>query len=130
MNKSIDEINGCSWADWSLNRFEIDYEKILIEVSEDELNVTVIIRCKDYIGFNFVGHWDESVIQEITVERKGILIDESLQIVKKLYGENPQLGGGVKKIDNEWYQVNIKLIDGNTIKIACKSVEAELIGVN
>ncbi|MCO1604716.1 hypothetical protein [Desulfosporosinus nitroreducens] len=122
MNSIVDKINNSSWADWSLDKFEIDYERVLITVSEDiEGNLTIC--CKDYIGFSFIGHWDESVIEEINVETYGSLIDESLQVVKSLYGESPLPGGGVKKIDDSWYQVNIKLIDGNIIKIACKSLE-------
>jgi len=83
----------------------------------------ITICCNDYIGFSFIGHWDESVIEDIMVEKKGSLIDKSLQTVKKLYSDNPLSGGGNKKIDDSWYQINIKLIDGNLIKVACKSIE-------
>ena len=127
MTSNIDEINNSCWADWSLNKLEIDYERIVIKVTQEEIKATVNLCCNDYIGFSFIGHWDESVIEEIIVESKGSLIDNSLQTVKKLYGENPSLGGGVKKIHDKWYQVNIRLIDGNTVKIACRSVEAELV---
>ena len=123
MNSSIiNEINRYSWADWFLDRFDIDFEKIIVDIS-DYNDKPLRICCNDYIGFSFIGHWDESVIEEIIVESKGSLIDEALQTVKKLYGENPSPGGGVRKIHDTWYQMNMKLIDGNTIKIACKSIE-------
>lgn len=122
MDTIVEKINNSGWADWSLNKLEIDYDRVLIRVSDDTEGI-VAICCRDYIGFSSIGHWDESVIEDITVETKGNLIDESLHTVKKLYGENPLLGGGVKKIDDIWYQVNIKLIDGNVIKVACKRIE-------
>lgn len=123
MDKIIEILNGGGWADWSLTKLEIDYEKVEVVVSSDNGKNNVKIRCKDYIGFSFIGHWDESIIEDIKVETFGSLIDESLQVVRSLYGESPLPGGGVKKIDDIWYQVNIKLIDGNIIKVVCNSIE-------
>jgi len=122
MNKIIDKINNNSWADWSLNKFEIDYDRLLINISE-EIEGNVTICCMNYIGFSFIGHWDESIIEDIIVDTSGSLIEESVKVIKKLHANNPLPGGGVKKIDDIWYQVNIKLIDGNIINIACKSID-------
>ncbi len=122
MDNTAEKINNSCWADWSLDKLEFDYDRVLITVSKDT-EIIVTICCKDFIGLSFIGHWDESVIEGITVETKGNLIDESLYTVKKLYGENPLPGGGVKKIDDNWNQLSIKLIDGNVIKVACKSIE-------
>jgi len=94
----------------------------MISVLED-IEGAVTFKCNNYIGFSFIGHWYESIIESIRVETYGSVIEESLQTVKKLYGDNPLPGGGVKKIDDSWYQINIKLIDGNFIKVACKSIE-------
>lgn len=122
MNNIIDKINNSGWADWYLDKFEIDFERVLVTISAEPYAGTITICCNDYIGFSSIGHWDESVIEDIKVESHGNLIDESLQVVKSIYGESPLPGGGVKKIDDKWYQVNIKLIDGNIIKVACKNL--------
>lgn len=124
MESIIDKINRDCWHDWSLNKFEINYDRVIISLLDD-IEATLTISCSDYIGFSFVGHWDESVIEEIKVETYGNLIDESLHVVKMLYSKNPLPGGGIKKIDDIWYQVNIKLIDGNIIKVACKNIQVE-----
>jgi len=138
----INKIDSFGWADWSLHDFNINYERVSIEISFEPIgyynedgtinkNYTgeeqlVIIHCNNFIGFSFVGHWDESVIEDITIEQTGNLITNSLQEVKHLYGDPPfTLGGGIKKIDSLWYQLNIKLIDGNIIKVACDSFEIE-----
>lgn len=120
----VDQINQYSWADWYLDKLEIDFEKIIVYIS-DINDKPLRICCIDYIGFTYIGHWDESVIEEIIVESNGSLIDDALNTVKNLYGEDPLPGGGVKKTQDKWYQLNIKLIDGNLIKIACKSVRIE-----
>ncbi|WLD94480.1 hypothetical protein [Alkalihalobacillus sp. AL-G] len=123
MDSTIKLINGNSWADCSLVKLAIEYDKIEVIVTSDENNNEVKIICKDYIGFSYVGHWDESVIKDINVETKGSLIEASIQTIKQHYGEKPLPGGGTKNIIDKWYQLNIELIDGNKIKIACKEIE-------
>jgi hypothetical protein len=55
-------------------------------------------------------------------ETKSRIIIISCNPYKCLIGDYPLLGGGVKKFDDNWHHVNIKLIDGNGIKVACKGV--------
>lgn len=124
MKSIINKINRNDWHDWLLDKFEINYDRVMITLLND-IESTLTISCSDYIGFSFVGHWDESVIEEIKVQTYGNLIDESLHVVKMLYSKKPLSGGGIKKIDDIWYQVNIKLIDGNIIKVACKNIQVE-----
>ncbi len=125
MDNIIEILNGGGLADWSLTKLEIDYERVEVIVSSDNGNNNVTICCKDYIGFSFIGHWDESIIEDISVDIGGSLVDESIQAVKKRYGNNPLPGGGVKKINDSWYQVNIKLIDGNVVRVACSNIEVD-----
>lgn len=129
----IDKINSFVGADWSFDDFNIDYERVSIKLSyaSDSTNredIFATIYCNNFIGFSFVGHWDENIIEYIKVESEGDLIKNSLQEIKRLYGEPPipLLGGGVKKVDSPWYQLNIKLIDGNVIKVVCDSFSMEI----
>ncbi len=123
----IKKINEICWADCSTDIFQIDYEKIIIKiVFYGEIERYVTIQCNNYIGFTFVGHWDENIIEDINIDTEGELIKQSLKNIRRNYYKNPNdnfsfLGGGVKKFDNIWYQLNIKLIDGNIIKIVCES---------
>ena len=124
MDNIVNSINNGFWADSDIDKLEIDFDTVRIDISLDTgFGDTVSIHCKDYIGFSFVGHWDESVVESIRIDESGTLIDESLHAVKQLYGENPLAGGGVKNIDDCWYQLNIKLIDGNIFRVACKDFE-------
>lgn len=118
-----EKINKSSWADWQLEKIEMDFDKICIRISDSEDKNSLYICCKDYIGLNIIGHWDEATIESIKIDEQGDLIDESLQTVKTLYGNNPLTGGGGKSIDDKWHQVNIKLIDGVFIRVACKLIE-------
>ncbi|HAN20471.1 MAG TPA: hypothetical protein DCP51_02150 [Clostridiales bacterium] len=118
----MEKINNCSWADWRLDKIEIDYECIIISVS-NESEVIVKFSCNNFIGLSIVGHWDESVIESISIEDNGCLIKDSIETIKRLNGDNPLKGGGIKDINDEWYQMNIKLIDGIILKFAFRDIE-------
>ena len=136
----IKKINRFGWADWGLNECYINSEKVFVKLSyytgdynrdgtlkkEGEREVHATINCNNFIGFSLIGHWDESTIEDIRIEPKGDLITNSLQEVKRLYGDPPfPLGMGVMSIDGPWHQLNIKLIDGNIVKVACQSFNFE-----
>ncbi|MFZ5640127.1 MAG: hypothetical protein ACOY4Q_05510 [Bacillota bacterium] len=124
MENVITRINNSGWEDWVLKKIEMDFDKIKIFVAYDE-KTQVVITCKDFIGFQVIGHWDESTIEEIKIDSQGHLIEESIQMVKNLYGENPIPGGGIKNIYDNWVQLNLQFTDGIYVKIACKEIEAE-----
>ena len=120
---NINEINAFIGRDWRLKRITIA-DAITILLSESR-GYTATITCYNFIGFSFVGNWDECVIDFIEIEKGGDFVENSLCEVKRLNGESPLPAGESKKIDNAWYQLNIKLIDGNVIKIACDSFSLE-----
>lgn len=118
-------INDYGWADWNLKKVEIDFEKVNIIVSDHEDGTLVAISCNDYIGLKIIGHWDEAIIEDIVVSEAGELIDQSIDVVKEKYGSNPVLGGGVKKIHDKWLQLEIRLIDGISLTVACRDIIAK-----
>jgi hypothetical protein len=120
----INIINDFVGVDWSLDKIIID-DVITIYLSE-ERGHKVIISCYNFIGFSFVGHWDESIIEYIKVEPEGDLINNSLLKIKSLYGDSPLPAGENKRIDGIWYQLSIKLIDGNIIKVACENFTIDM----
>ena len=80
------------------------------------------MNCKNYIGFEYIGHWDESIIKKIYAEESGDLIDSSLNKIRRFYSEPVICGGGEKKITDKWIQLTIELIDGICIKVACQYI--------
>ena len=130
---AINRINSFGWADWSLDSISIDYDNVQIKIiypsdSVTRPDVCAVIHCNNFIGFSFVGHWDENIIESIEVDINGEILSASLQTIRRIYGNPPipSLGGGVKRINNTWYQLNLKLIDGNTIKVACENFELKV----
>lgn len=127
MQKIIKYVNSNIWVDSRLKYLNIDFENIILSIIDDSGYQTTKLICKNYIGYECVGHWDESLIEKIEIKEKGEFIDRSIKIVKFNYGNNTESPGMIKKITDKWFQLNIKLIDGEFIKIACKDVEIKTI---
>jgi hypothetical protein len=112
-------------ADYNIDRVEQDFEVITIYLRDGEIDSTVIIRCKDYIGQEMIGLWDDSMIKSITIENSGDFIKNSLKKVMELYSNPDNIPGCVKKTKGQWKQIIIKLIDGVEFKVACADIEVE-----
>lgn len=117
----MNDINSISWADASLDSIEINYESILLKITMYNDSKIEII-CANHIGISYLGHWDENIIHNISLSNSSDLLEKSLKIIKKNYGENPLKGGGIKNFDSNWIQVNVELIDGVVIEIICNDI--------
>lgn len=115
----IDKINGFIGTDWSLDTISVEGVEIKILLME-ERGFTATITCINYIGITYIGHWDESIIERIYVEACGELINASLQRIQAL-GNNATMNVG-----DTYYQLNIKMIDGNTVSVACTDFTFDL----
>ena len=128
MSKIIDKINSFTGTDWILNKIFIDSDHIKIECSNENYITTLL--CNNFIGISFVGNWEESVIEQISVDSHGDLIEESIKKIKFLYKDGKIPNTIIKNINDIWYQLNIKLIDGNVIQIACNEFDIIFTDVN
>ncbi len=120
INENIDYLNACNWRDWYLEKIEIDFENIIIKIISDS-DAAIHIILKNYIGFEYYGHWDESVIKDINIYSSGDLISNSLEVIKSNNSECI-LGGGTKQLTDKWLQVNVDLIDNTTLKFVCRDI--------
>jgi len=121
----ISQINNWGWEDCSLVKIDISYDNISIEISDDENRHQVFIQCDEFIGFEFIGNWDECFIERVEVSEQGKLIEKSIEKVKKCYGNNTNIPGMKKDIKGRWYQLSITLIDGVILDIACGNIKIQ-----
>lgn len=112
-------INNMEWHDYVLDGIIIDYDTVLIKVSLR--NVCTEIMCENFIGIQYLGQWDESVIKDISVDVEHELCQNARRIVKKNYPLN-YLGAGTKSLDEEWLCLNIELLDGAYVRVICTNV--------
>lgn len=119
----VSQINNWGWEDCSIVKIELGYDSISIEITDDENRYQISILCEEFIGIEFIGNWDESFIDRIEVTEKGMLIEKSIEKIKKCYGGNTSIPGMKKDINGRWYQLSITLIDGVIIDIACGNIK-------
>ena len=109
-------INSKDWSDCLLESITVDYDKALVKISYDDNIIDII--CVNFISIQYLGQWDESVIKAIKVYEEDGFCQDCKEIVKKF---NPITlsGGGVKKIDDIWYHIEIELLDGVKASLIC-----------
>ena len=126
MENSIKIINNANWHDFSFEKLELDYDEAKIEVSEDEIDSLVEIVASGYIGLSCLAHWDENIIRDINVEKGSKLTEKSLSMIRENYGNILRDGGGYKKIDGDWYELEIEFIDNNKLVIICQQLSINI----
>ena len=107
------------FSDYSLISITVDYNDVVISIKDDD---NFEIRCKNFIGINYIGQWDENIISDIEIHESDVCIDQSKEVITHNNDINYK-GGGIKEFNSNWKCLHLKLIDGVIIKIACQSVE-------
>ena len=90
-----------------------------------EESVTYKLSFIEYIALEYIGHWDESIIESIQADLQGELIEKALSEVKKNYLDT-EIPFCEKHIYDTWIQVNIKISDGGEVKVVCKDITIEV----
>lgn len=112
-----------NWTDMCFDQLSIlNDDNIIVELSNDEFDMSYTIMCTNYIGFEFIGHWDENVLADISISNNTELITNCLKHIKKNYN-NTNIPGNFRKIDSTWYEVRFLFIDNSYLSIVCDNIE-------
>ncbi len=111
--------NNLCFTDYSLESINIDYTNIEIII---ELEKRYKIKCKNFISINYIGQWDENIIDSIFVTSEDELIDLTKCKIQK-NNDTGLKGGGTRDFNGKWLCFTIKLIDSVEIKAVCSRVE-------
>jgi hypothetical protein len=121
------EINKVLWPDSELYSIHIDYDNVTVSV-EDSLGELRKIVCQGYIGYEALGHWDESVIGGARIFHQHELIDKCTNKIKSSKDNKGNLAlntGNKYRNQGEWYLFQITLIDGHEISIITADIVVE-----
>lgn len=118
----FDNYNKDVWHDSSLGKIIIEYNNIVVELETDIGTKKIVF--KNYIAFDYVGQWDESIVESIYEERDNAIIKYALEKVNT-FNDTKHRGGGVRNINSDWKCIVIQLIDGICIRIVCDNVICE-----
>lgn len=107
------------WHDSAIDKITIEYNNIIIELETDAGIKKMILM--NYIAFDYIGQWDENIVEAIYVESENDIIEKALKKINAC-NDTKNKGGGTRDIHSDWKCVIIKLIDSVCIKIVCDNV--------
>lgn len=113
---------GDIWHDSSIEKIVIQYNDIIVELETDTDVKKIIFR--NYIAFDYIGQWDENIVEKIYEESNGDFIQYALKKVN-FHNDTRYKGGGTRDINSDWKCVVIQLIDGVCIRIVCNNIICE-----
>lgn len=113
-----DSIQKINWSDFVFDSLEINDDKVLLFISNDETSQNYKIVCDNYIGIRFLNHWDESVLSGISVLTDSGFIEQSLNSISKNY-ENENIPGNNRDIKQQWYEIRLEFIDDSILSVIC-----------
>ena len=76
---------------------------------------------ENYIAFDYIGQWDENIVEAIYEDKSNEIIEHALKKVIAL-NNTEYKGGGARDIDSDWSCIVIRLIDGVCIRTVCNCV--------
>ena len=114
---------GDYWHDSSLENIVIGYNDITIKIEREDK--TILLKCANFIGIEYLGQWDENIIKRIYVDDNCDIIEKAKKSIA-VNNNIEYLGGGVRKFHSKWICLKIELIDGVVIKIVCDDITTEM----
>ena len=122
MEMILDDWDKNVWHDSSIENIVIEYNNVIVEL-ETDIGIKKIVLM-NYIAFDYIGQWDENIVDAIYEERENDIINYALKKINEC-NDTKYKGGGTRDIHSEWKCVVIKLIDGVCINIVCDKVVYE-----
>lgn len=120
----IEKLNQFNWIDSFFSELNVKSNNIEIVVIGEE-GVKYKLTFIEYIALEYLGHWDESIIESIQIDTNGELVEKALSEVKKNYLDT-EIPFCEKHLYDTWKQVNLKITDGSIVKVVCKDVIVEV----
>ena len=106
------------WHDSSIEKIVIEYNDIIVKLETDAGMRRIVF--KNYIAFDYIGQWDENIVEAIYEEKNNDIVERALDKINACNNTKIR-GGGRRDINAQWVCVVIKLIDGVCIRIVCDS---------
>ncbi len=107
-----------SWADAELEEISVDYDQVVISVTEPTHGDTRKIVCRGHIGFELLGFWDEAVVESVQVTDRHALLDRSLEKLNQHYPRGAPESGQPQRNLRTWSVLIVTLSDGAELRVA------------
>lgn len=121
MTNSFDisaEINrGVLWPDAELDKIEIDYEQVSINLTESS-GASKCVICSGYIGYEMVGAWDEIVISKAEIFGEHDFLKRCTDNIAKRLGKKCADSGSIARNKRQSFLLQVEFTDGSKFRVA------------
>lgn len=118
----VDSLRLVRWADASVDQLVADYDAVKLTVTEDNGRTAQLV-IPNHIGCRWDGHWDENIVGNAELMESSEWLTATLKNVSRRYGDQPEPGGGVRRLDLPWFNLIVTFIDGATISVLGHKLE-------
>lgn len=116
---------GIVWADAELESVTIDYDVVVLSLTETATGSTRCVRCEGYIGYQMLGFWDEVVVESATVAEEHDFLSRCLASIRGRYPGGLPSTGQPARNEQLWSLLTLRLSDGAELLIAANKFLVE-----
>ena len=116
------------WADSSLERVEIDYNSVVLSITESTGSV-VRVRCTGHIAFEFSGFWDETIVEDGEILDEGEALARATLAVGRFTDATQAQTGSPERneVGVPFRLLDVTLIDGLHLRCVARRFETERV---
>jgi hypothetical protein len=123
MAESRISLENVLWQDAELLKISVGYDALEIDL-RDGTGSVMRVSCHGYIGHEFIGFWDELVIERASVSGGGLFVERCLDSIRRRLGSDPSRSGSEARTKAEVLQITVTFIDGCELHVAASSARA------
>lgn len=113
--------NDIFWGDSTIEKIEIFYDTIKLEIFNDVFCATIMVNCKNSFGITGINIREESIIENVYLSKT----DKSCLSCENFLQMN---GYELENHNGELKELRVLLINGESFSIICEEVTFEKIG--
>lgn len=113
-------LNDVDWIDSQLKKITIEYDKAELFVECD--SGYYVITCTGLLGLTNLCIWDDTMIENVSVEYGDLQSDDYLQQVFSNYDKAVDYGDD-RALGEKILVLLVKIINNMTIRLYCKKIE-------
>jgi hypothetical protein len=110
------------WADAELESLTVDYEAARLSVRETTGRVVTVVA-KGVIGVDFLGLWDEVVVERAAIESDDAFSRECQRRIEERLGRDVADSGSPERNSRRFSTLTLTFIDGATLRLAAASYD-------
>lgn len=118
-------LEGLIWADSEFDTVSVDYDEVIISITETATGTHKKIHCRGYIGYKVEGFWDEIVIEKGELVSNDSFLAICTKKLKSRYSGSLPETGQIERNQQDWRVLIVRFSDGAEMKVVANKFDIE-----